>query len=219
MKHNHKVWLAATLLVGAAVLTGCSMSTAPAAKPTPDTAQKQTVRPDTVETTISPSESPEAGDEETFGLIALRVDEKEIPVGALMEEERIYLPLEETGKALGWDVTGETKEEETQSRRSVAMEKGDSRISVTWISSDNTAKQITWQKDGLLIPVDTEITSRDGVVYVPAAFFETAMRVNVDKVSNEVLVNAPVPQETPEKGAQAADDAGNGEAKESTENK
>ena len=180
---------------------------------------KQTAAPDTAKTTVSPDESPETGEEETPGPIALRVDEKEIPVGAVTEEGRIYLPLIETGKALGWDVTEETKDEETQSRRSVAMEKGDSRISVTWISSDNTAKQITWQKDGLLIPVDTEITSRDGVIYVPAAFFETAMRITVESAQDEILVHTPVPQQTPENEAQAADDAEKGEEKESTENK
>ena len=219
MKHKHKAWLAAGLLASAAALTGCSATTSPAATPTPDTAIKQTAAPDTAETTISPDESPEVGEEETPGPIALRVDEKEIPVGAVTEEGRIYLPLIETGKALGWDVTEETKDEETQSRRSVAMEKGDSRISVTWISSDNTAKQITWQKDGLLIPVDTEITSRDGVIYVPAAFFETAMRITVESAQDEILVHTPVPQQTPENEAQAADDAEKGEEKESTENK
>ena len=219
MKHKHKAWLAAGLLASAAALTGCSATTSPAATPTPDTAIKQTAAPDTAETTISPDESPEVGEEETPGPIALRVDKKEIPVGAVTEEGRIYLPLIETGKALGWDVTEETKDEETQSRRSVAMEKGDSRISVTWISSDNTAKQITWQKDGLLIPVDTEITSHDGVIYVPAAFFETAMRITVEGAQNEILVHTPEPQQTPENEAQAADDAEKGEEKESTENK
>ena len=210
MKRSKKAWLAACLLVSAAALTGCSI-TAPAAAPTPDPAQKQTAAPDSAE----PSDLPE----ETTGLTALSVNDKEIPVGAVMEEERIYLPLIETGKALSWDVTEETKEEETQARRSVVMEKGDSRISVTWISSDNTAKQITWQKDGLLIPVDTEITSRDGVVYVPAAFFEKAMRVRLESDQEAVFVHTPKPQMTPENEAQAADDAGSAEAKESTENR
>ena len=210
MKRSKKAWLAAALLVSAAALTGCSM-TAPAAAPTPDPAQKQTAAPDSA----APTDSPE----ETSGFTALSVDEKEISVGAVTEGERIYLPLIETGKALGWDVTEETKDEETQSRRSVVMEKGDSRISVTWISSDNTAKQITWQKDGLLIPVDTEITSRDGVVYVPAAFFEKAMRVRLESDQEAVFVHMPEPQMTPENEAQAADDAGSAEAKESTENR
>ena len=93
------------------------------------------------------------------------------------------------------------------------MEKDESRISVSWVSSDNTAKQITWQKDGLLIPVDTEITSVQGVVYVPAAFFETAMRAEVEKKRDEILVTTPESSVTP---VNDADQAGDNEAKEST---
>lgn len=215
MKRNHKAWLAAGLLAGAAALTGCSATTAPVTTPTPDTAQKQTVKPDAVDSTVSPDESPEAGGEETPGPLPLSVAGEDIPDGAVTEEGKVYLPLLETGKALGWDVTEESKDEETQTRRSVVMEKEDSRITVSWVSSDNTAKQITWQKDGLLIPVDTEITSVDGVVYVPAAFFETAMRVTVESGAEAVAVHTPEPKDTP---ANDADEAGNGEEKESTEN-
>ena len=116
-------------------------------------------------------------------------------------------------------MTEETKEEETQTRRSVVMEREDSRITVSWVSSDNTAKQITWQKDGLLVPVDAEITSVDGVIYVPAAFFETAMRVKVDAMEDGVVVSAPEPSETPANSAEAAGNTGESSGeKESTEN-
>jgi len=96
MKRNHKAWLAAGLLAGAAALTGCSATTAPTATPTPDTAQKQTVQPGG-DTTVSPNESPEAGGEETPGPLPLRVGEEDVPEGAVKEEGKAYLPLVETG--------------------------------------------------------------------------------------------------------------------------
>lgn len=215
MKRNHKAWLAAGLLAGAAALTGCSATTAPTATKAPDAVEKQTVQPGDPDATISPDDSPGAAGEETPGPLSLTVAGKEIPEGAIAEEGNIYLPLIETGKALGWDVTEESRDEDDKTRRSVVMEKDGSRITVSWTVSDNTAKQITWQKDGLLIPVDTEITSIDGVTCVPAAFFETAMRVTVEDSRGAVAVHTPEPQATPENSAQAA---GGEDEKESTEN-
>lgn len=214
MKRSKKAWLAAGLLAGAAALTGCSMMPASNAASTPDTAQKQTAQPNGANMTASPDESP-ASPDDTPAPIELTVDKADIPEGAVMEEGKTYLPLIETGKALGWDVTEESRDEEGKTRRSVEMEKGDSRVSVSWVVSDNTVKQMTWQKDGLLIPVDTELTSVDGVVYVPAAFFEKAMRVNVETGESGVAVHTPKPEATPENGAQ---DAGGEGEKESTEN-
>ena len=214
MKRSKKAWLAAGLLAGAAALTGCSMTPAPAATKAPDTAQKQTVEPGSMDATVSPDESP-ASPEDTPAPIELLVDKTDVPEGAVAEEGKTYLPLIETGKALGWDVTEESIDEEDKTRRSIVMEKGDSRITVSWVVSDNTIKQITWQKDGLLIPVDTELISVDGVVYVPAVFFEKAMRVTVESGTDSVAVHTPEPKATPENGAQA----GSGEdEKESTEN-
>ena len=215
MKRNHKAWMAAGLLAGAAALTGCSAATAPVSTPTPDTTQKATVQPQTAETTVSPDESPAAGGEETPGPLALRVDGKELDVHAVTEEGGVFLPLEETAKALGWEVTTEEMEEETQVRRSVRLSKDGSQITVAWISSDNTAKQISWQKDGLLIPVNTELTSMDGIVYVPAAFFETAMRVTVETAGKEAIVHTPEPEDTPENDAEQA---GENEASQAAEN-
>lgn len=206
MKRNQKAWLAAGLLAGAAALTGCSASTTPAATPTPDTAQQVTAQPEAAETTASPSGSPEAG-EETPGPTALRVGDEEIDAGAVIEEGRILLPLEATAQALGWEAHSEEQEEETQVRRSVTLDKDESRISVAWVVSDNTARQITWQKDGLLIPVDTEITSFGGVTYVPAAFFETAMRVRVEHRQGAVWVSQPEETATPDNAAQQESDA------------
>lgn len=37
------------------------------------------------------------------------------------------------------------------------------------------ASAITWQKDGLLIPVDTRLTTAESVVYVPARSLKEAM--------------------------------------------
>ena len=82
------------------------------------------------------------------------------------------------------------------------MEKDGSRISVTWTVSDNTARQIVWQKDGLLIPVDTSITTMEDVVYVPAAFFETAMDVRVSRDENAVRIALPQEKATPDTDTQ-----------------
>ena len=213
MKRNRKAMMAAGLLAGAAALTGCSAKTTPGVTPTPQAARQITAQPDTAEATVSPDESPASGDEETP--IALRVDGQEIKAGAVMEQDTLFLPLEETAKALGWEVESEETQEETLTRRSVQLSRADSRITVAWVDSDNTVKQLTWQKDGLLIPVDAQLTSVNGVIYVPAAFFETAMRVQVDAQREAVAVYTPVPQETP---ANDADDADKNEEKEGAEN-
>ena len=214
MKRNHKAWLAAGLLAGAAALTGCSLVGQNEATPAPQTG-KVTAQPQEAQTTISPDESPETGGGETPGPLALSVDEKEIEVGAVLEKDMLFLPLEETAKALGWEVEREETQEETKTRKSVQLSKGDSRISVSWVSSDNTVKQLTWQKDGLLIPVDTELTSVNGVIYVPAAFFEKAMRVKIDRQENAAHVHTPEPQNSPANGA---DKAGKIEEKVEAEN-
>ena len=215
MKRNHRAWLAAGLLAGAAALTGCSAVKPLEATPQPQS-EKITAQPQTDAATVSPDESPEA--EETPAALALSVDGREIEVGAVMEREMLFLPLEETAKALGWNVKREETQEETRLRKSVQLAKEESVITVSWVCSDNTIKQLTWQKDGLLIPVDTEMTSVDGVIYVPSAFFETAMRVQVDKQESAVAVHPPKPQDTPVNNADDAGDADRSEEKEETEN-
>ena len=110
----------------------------------------------------------------------------------------LLLPLIETGEALGWTAESEELTEETQIRRSVALTKDNSKISVTWMVSDNTASAITWQKDGLLIPVDTRLTTLESVVYVPAAFFEEAMDASVMRKENAVEVSSTESTATPE---------------------
>ena len=197
MKHKHKAWLAAGLLAGAAALTGCSATTAPTATKAPDAVEKQTVQPGDPDATISPDDSPGAASEETPGPLSLTVAGKEIPEGAIAEEGNIYLPLIETGKALGWDVTEESRDEDDKTRRSVVMEKDGSRITVSWTVSDNTAKQITWQKDGLLIPVDARLTTMGDTVYAPAAFFEEAMDVQIEQNETNVMVSVRKPADTP----------------------
>lgn len=193
--NRKKALLAAGLLAGAAALTGCTAGTTPAVTATPQTAQQETVQP---EASASPSETANAGGEETPGPIALRVDGKALDTDAMREGDKLLLPLTETAEALGWQARSEDKEEERLTRRSVELEQGDSKITVTWVVSDNTTRQITWQKDGLLIPVDTELTTFEDRVYVPAAFFETAMRVTVSEQEGAVSVQTPEPQETPD---------------------
>ncbi len=206
MKHHKGAWLAAALLAGAAAMTGCSAQLSPVVTPTPDTAktataqpataQPATAQPDGADATPDPSAS--AAGEETPGPIALRVDGEELTARALEENGRLLLPLVETAEVLGYSAEEETKEEETQTRRSIVLSRDESRISVAFVVSDNTARQITWQKDGLLIPVDTYITSLDGVTYVPAAFFEEAMEVRVARGEDGVSVEPTKPRNTPD---------------------
>lgn len=193
MKRRKKVILAAGMLMGAAALTGCAAGTPSASSaPTSQTAQQQTA-----EATPQTSPSVETADEETSAPIRLRVEDRDMDIGALEEEGRLFLPLAETGEALGWKAESESMEDESRTRRSISLTKEDSRITVTWLVSDNTASQITWQKDGLLVPVDTALTTLHDVVYVPAAFFEEAAGVSVSRTAERIDVQPPASKDTP----------------------
>ncbi|MBR2942490.1 MAG: hypothetical protein IKB82_03740 [Clostridia bacterium] len=215
MKQSKHAWLAAGLLALAAALAGCSIGGTPAASSTPNTANKITAQPNGSDSTLTPDESPQTDAQETPGPIALKVEETDVAPGALLEGDLLYLPLVETAEAFGWEAESETAQEESLTRRSVALSSEESRITVSWVVSDNTAKQITWQKDGLLIPVNTELTSVQGIVYVPAAFFEMAMDARIERMPETVIVTAPKTKETP---ANDADEAGKSEVKEESEN-
>ena len=200
MRNTRKALLAAGLIAGAAALTGCTANTAPVNTPTPQAAQQATAEPATAQPSAAATmeATAEPAGEETPAPLALLVDGKEVAVNAAKEQGSLLLPLEATAEALGWKADSQQTEEETQVRRVVTLEKDDSRITVSWTVSDNTTKSITWQKDGLLIPVDTRITTMDGVVYVPAAFFEEAMDVAITETETGVAVATPKPMETPQ---------------------
>ena len=167
---------------------------APQPTPSPDVAQQQSAEP-------SPEASAEPKEEAP---IPLWVDGREAENAAVEENGALLLPLIETGEALGWTAESEELTEETQIRRSVALTKDNSKISVTWMVSDNTASAITWQKDGLLIPVDTRLTTLGDVVYVPAAFFEEAVGARVARKDGAVEVLPPESAATPETQPQTA---------------
>lgn len=193
MKRKKKVILAAGMLMGAAALTGCAARTpSTSSTSTPQTAQQQTA-----EATPQTSPSMETTDEETPAPIHLRVEDRDMDIGALEEEGRLFLPLAETGEALGWKAESESMEDESRTRRSISLTKEDSRITVTWLVSDNTTSQITWQKDGLLVPVDPALTTLHDVVYVPAAFFEEAAGVSVSRTAEGIDVQPPASKDTP----------------------
>lgn len=206
MRVNRKAMLAAGLIAGAAAMTGCTAATTPVATPTPQAAQQATAEPATAQP--SAEATAEAGAQETTAPIGLLVDGKEVTAGAAQEQDGLLLPLSETAEALGWSSDSQQTEEETQVRRVITLEREESRITVSWTVSDNTAKGITWQKDGLLIPVDARITTIDSVVYVPAAFFEEAMEVSVDRTEKGVEVRSPQPKQTPETREQAGGENG-----------
>lgn len=200
-KRRKGAWLAAGLIAGAAALTGCTAQTTPVATPTPDAAQKATAQPVTVQPDFSeatPDPSASAAGEETPGPIDLEVDGELIKTGAIVEGDKVFLPLIETAEVLGFSAEEESVEEETQIRRSIALTKEESVISVSWIVSDNTAEKITWQKDGLLIPVNPKITTLGDAVYVPAAFFEEALGVTVSGGKEGVFVSLPKEKATPD---------------------
>ena len=188
MKRRNKAILAAGLLAGACALTGCASGGSSQPTPSPDVAQQQSAEP-SPETSAEPAEDVP---------IPLFIDGKEAENAAIEENGALLLPLIETGEALGWQSKSEELTEETQTRRSIALTKEESKISVTWLVSDNTASAITWQKDGLLIPVDTRLTTLENVVYVPAAFFEEAMGAKVERKESAVEVSPPESTATPE---------------------
>lgn len=198
MRNQKKALLAAGLMAGAAALTGCTANTTPT--PTPQPAQQVTAQPATAQPETTQPETAEATAEPADGEtpIELLVDGKEVDIPAQKEQGSLLLPLEITAETLGWKTDSQQTEEETQVRRVVTLEKEGSRITVSWTVSDNTTKGITWQKDGLLIPVDTRITTMDGVVYVPAAFFEEAMDVTITETKTGVSVATPKPVQTPQ---------------------
>lgn len=200
MKRSRKALLAAGLIAGAAAMTGCTAATTPVATPTPQAAQKETAQPESTqgaETSPESSASPEAGGEESPVPIRLTAGGQDVAAGAIREQDMLLLPLVETAQALGWKAESESKEEETQTRRSVVLTREDSRITVEWTVSDNTARQITWQRDGLLVPVDAKLTTLEDRVYVPAAFFEEAMEASIGEGGEEVTVATPAPKDTP----------------------
>ena len=194
MKRSKKAMLAAGMLAGVCMLTGCASGGSAQPTPSPDVAQQQSAEP-------SPEASEEPAEEAP---LSLTVDGKAVEPAAMEENGRLMLPLVETGEALGWTAKSEALSEETQTRRSVALTKDDSRITVTWLVSDNTASAITWQKDGLLIPVDTRLTTLGDVVYVPAAFFEEAVGARVARKDGAVEVLPPESAATPETQPQTA---------------
>lgn len=206
MKRNKKAILAAGLLSGAAALTGCTANTTPVTTPTPQPAQQETVAPPTAEpaaqASTAPADQMEAGGEETPGPIRLRVDGQEADISAIEEQDMLLLPLMETAALLEWKASSESLEEDTKIRRTITLEKEESKITVTWISSDNTASQITWQRDGLLIPVNPYITTIDDVVYVPVSFFEEAMDVSVQQGQDAIDLQTKAPADTPQMSEQ-----------------
>ncbi|MBQ2947839.1 MAG: hypothetical protein IJN79_00495 [Clostridia bacterium] len=209
MRMNKKALLAAGLLAGAAAMTGCAAEMRPAATPTPQAAQQATAEPATAQPAAEATQSPEAGAEDESGApIHLLVDGKEADEGALAEGDALLLPLRETAELLGWTADSSQTEEEGGVKRIIALEKEGSRITVSWTVSDNTAKGITWQKDGLLIPVDTRLTTIGETVYVPAAFFEEAMEVSVLREDKAVAVHTPKPKDTPPMQAEGTGETG-----------
>ncbi len=200
MHAKRKVLLAAGLIAGAAALTGCTARITPVATPTPQ-APRQTAQPATAEPAASmPAEAADEPTEEPEQEVPLKleVSGEETDAKAITENGELLLPLEATGEALGWKARSEETQEETRVKRVVTLEKDASRITVSWAVSDNTVESITWQKDGLLIPVDTRLTTVDGVVYVPAAFFEEAMDVRIAQEKTKVILSTPEPMDTPQ---------------------
>ena len=197
MHAKKKALLAAGVLAGLAALTGCTAK--PLAAPTAKPAQQQTAQPQTAQpspqATASTDEAPDS--DQSPAQLALTIDGEQADGHAIMEMDELLLPLEQTGEKLGWKAKSEKTEEETLTRRVITLEKEDSRITVSWTVSDNTAKNISWQKDGLLVPVDARLTTVGDVVYVPAAFFEEAMDVRVVKNETNVIVSVPKPDDTP----------------------
>ena len=199
MHAKKKALLFAGLIAGAAALTGCSAGKKPVSTPTPMAVQQQTAEPATAqpapEATASVSEAPDA--EKSPAPITLLIGGGKADTSAIMEQDKLLLPLKETAEKLGWAAQSEQTEEEAQMKRVITLQKDDSRITVAWTVSDNTVKNVSWQKDGLLIPVDTYIKIVGDTVYVPAAFIEVAVDARITKGETNVIVSTPKPNDTP----------------------
>lgn len=196
MRINRKAMLAAGLITGAALMTGCTADTKVVERATPQAVQQQTAQPESAQMEASPDIAAQEG--ESQQVLALLVDGKEAKESAVKEHGKLLLPLEATGEALGWKADSRETQEETKTSREITLEKDESRITVSYEVSDNTIRKISWQKDGLLIPVDTNIETFEGVVYVPAAFFEEAAGVKIGEGENRVEVSSPEPMDTPQ---------------------
>ena len=191
MLTKRRTLLAVGMLLSAAALTGCTANPAPSATSAPKAMQQQTAEPATAQPTAeATAEAPKEQE------ISLEVGGSKLDVQAISEGDDLLLPLEQTAEALGWKAHSEESEEESQTKRTVTLEKDDSRVTVSWTVSDNTIKNIAWQKDGLLIPVDARLSTRDDMVYVPSAFFEEAMDVRITKTSTKVMITTPEPMDT-----------------------
>ena len=199
MHVRKKALLCVGLVSAMAALTGCAMGAKPVTTPTPMAAQRQTAEPEA----SSPSPSGVLGEEgaQAEGApnapMTLTIDGKEADVGAIREGEDLLLPLVKTAEMLGWKAGREDVGQDAQTKRMITLEKDDSRITVSWTVSDNTVKNVSWQKDGLLVPVDARLTTVDDAVYVPAAFFEEAMGVSIAQKQTNVMVSTPKPDDTP----------------------
>ena len=191
MRTNKKVFIAAGLIMGAAMLTGCTANTKQTTTQTPNALQKQTAQPED-----KPADM--AAGEESHKTLSLHIDGKTAEEKAVIENGKLLLPLEATGRALGWKTESSKQEEETKTNCEITLEKEKSRITVSYEVSDNTIRRISWQKDGLLIPVDAQIETLREIVYVPAAFFEEATGVMVSEGENRVEVSSPEPMDTPQ---------------------
>ena len=205
MHTTKRALLCAGLLIGAAAMTGCSAAMTPVSTPTPQT-QKVTAQPAQANGTQQAQDVPDDADGQAPQSLHLLADGHEVDRGAVLENGRLLLPLIETAEALGWKAEESAAQEDAQQKRVVTLDKADSRITVSWTVSDNTAKNIVWQKDGLLIPVDTHITTLGDAAYVPAAFFEQGMNAAVSKAQDGVTVELSKPQDTPETQEQAGND-------------
>ena len=106
MKRSNKAMLAAGMLAGVCMLTGCASGGSAQPTPSPDVAQQQSAEP-------SPEASEEPAEEAP---LSLTVDGKAIEPAAMEENGRLMLPLVETGEALGWTAKSEALSEEPQRR-------------------------------------------------------------------------------------------------------
>lgn len=214
MKRGKKALLAAGLLAGAAAMTGCAGTTRPAATPKPAataapseraTAAPATAAPDTAAPATAEPQADDAGggtsegaqEDQEAGPIPLRVDGRQAKSGALLEEGVTMLPVVETAELLGWKAAQESVQDGALERYTIALERDESRITIAWTVSDNTIRQITWQRDGLLVPVDARLTSEADVIYAPAAFFEEATGARVNRTQEGVSVLPPETKQTP----------------------
>lgn len=159
------------------------------ASATADETQRAVVLSPSAEATPAATQAPRAN-------LNITVDGKTLKNKAMTEDDETFLPLTETAEALGYKAAVSELEEDTQRRRvhtfSIGADKS-REVAVSYLLKDNTATDISFARDKMIVPVDRVLQFEGDVVYAPEDFFEEAMEADIetDEEGKKVTVRSP----------------------------